>query len=231
MLKATGYLFIESDNEILVKAALVLSMTVISTNREMDNRLVYNDKIRKTKRYYTLPCEKDTLTAVFIEYKPYLSDEQVEMSARKTHEKYVEQTINDLRKNTTTPPDLGKRIAAWDILNPDYKAANLHRSLYLPMIFESLGYILKPEPEGEIKWADIPENEQIKLASFDHGRWNAERVMAGWAYQPKRDNSRLLHDNIKGWDELDDYTKYHDLLGLKSELDNYREIGLYLHKK
>jgi ppGpp synthetase/RelA/SpoT-type nucleotidyltranferase len=225
--KCSGYLFLESDEEFLAKATLILGMRVISTNKELNIRFAKNKMIRKIGGFYTLPCEPESLLALFTERKSYLTEAQIDAVAGKAHEKYAADMINRVRKTGVTPPDLGERTAFWENLKETYKTSNIDQAAYAPIVFERLGYVFTEEAEGAITRDGFSADEQEQLAKTEHGRWNAERVTAGWCYYPKRDNDKLLHPLIVGWNELTEDAQSFD----KSVIDNFAESGLYLHKK
>jgi hypothetical protein len=135
--------------------------------------------------------------------------------------------IDNVRKTGNTPPDLGERTAFWENLKETYKTSNIDQAAYAPIVFERLGYVFTEEAEGAVTWDDFSAEVREQLAKTEHGRWNAERVMTGWFYYPKRDNVKLLHPLIVGWDELTEAEKSFD----ESVIDNFAESGLYLHRK
>ncbi|MDR0974591.1 MAG: hypothetical protein LBL80_02735 [Ruminococcus sp.] len=223
----SGYLFLETDEEFLAKAALILGMRVISTNKELNKRFAENKMIRKIGGFYTLPCETESLLALFTKRESYLSKAQIDAVAGKAHEKYAVEMIKRVRETGETPSDLGERTAFWGNLKETYKTSNIDQAAYAPIVFERLGYVFTEDPEGAVMWDDFSASEQEQLAKTEHGRWNAERVMTGWFYYPKRDNARLMHPLIVAWDKLSHNDKYFD----KSVINNFAESGLFLHKK
>ncbi len=226
MLKEPGYLFIEADDEPLVKAALILGLKVISASRAMNTRMAFNDMVRGTKRFYTLPCEEESLVGLFTGRKSYLTQEQIDAVAKLAHEKYAAQQIEKMRKTRVTLPDLGERTAHWEKLDETYKSSNIDQAAFTPVMFAKLGYRFTADPAGAIGWNDLSAAEQEKLAKIEHGRWNAERVMSGWSYYTERINEKRLQNLIIAWDELTQGERYFDT----SVIGNFAEAGLYLHK-
>ncbi|MDR1705468.1 MAG: RelA/SpoT domain-containing protein, partial [Clostridiales bacterium] len=227
LIGARGYLFLEDDEELLAKAALILGIRVISTCRPLNIRFATQAKIRKTGGFCSLPCERESLAGLFTKRESYLSAEQIEAVAKNAHERYV----NDQRakdwKPGKTPVDFGERAALWGNLKETYKKANLDQAAYAPIVFGALGYVFNDEKDGALGFDSFTAEEQEFLAKTEHGRWNAERVMSGWCYYPKRDNEKLLHNLIVAWDELSKDDQYLD----KSVLSNFEKTGLYLHKQ
>jgi hypothetical protein len=48
------------------------------------------------------------------------------------------------------------------------------------------------------------------LAEAEHRRWMAEKILAGWQFGEKRDNSRKLHPSIKIYSQLTEAEKQKD---------------------
>jgi ppGpp synthetase/RelA/SpoT-type nucleotidyltranferase len=231
MAEAPGYLFLETEEDLLVKAALALGLKVISTCSEMDKRLIADENIRKTLRYYTLPCEAESFLALFAERCSDLTPEQIETAARNGHEKYALSLIENMRKSRKTPSNLGERTANWDSLSQKHKHSNTDKAEYAPFLFGQAGYELNKNPQDALVWDDIPDDMKLRLAKLEHGRWNAERVVVGWSYSPVRDDERLLHDNITFWDCLTPPVQGYDFDGIRNLIDDFKELGLFLHKK
>ena len=223
-----GYLFVEEEDIPLVKAALCLGLRVISVNRDMNLRLVADEKIRLTKLLYTLPCDKESFRALFAPRGNGLNASLIEQAAKNGHERYAAERIAEMRNKGRSAPDLGERAAHWDILDPTYKRANINRSAFVPVILAGLGFTLDNNPDGAIGWQDITDQES--LARAEHGRWNAERVVDGWCYYPVRDNEKMLHPDLVAFDELSEETKKYDFISMENEIDNFARAGLYLHR-
>ncbi len=41
------------------------------------------------------------------------------------------------------------------------------------------------------------------LSRIEHGRWNQEKLAAGWKYGPRLDSSERTHPDLVDWDRLD----------------------------
>jgi hypothetical protein len=231
MAEEPGHLFLEADDEELAKAALVLGLQVVSVDKSFNTRLVLDEKVRGSRRFHTLPLEPESLLGFFGGRGSGLTDEQIENAAKNGHEKYAQRQIATMRKGGATPSDLGERVASWDRLDPKYKSSNIDQAAYAPIIFERAGYALGGDPTDAVAWASIPQKEREALARLEHGRWNAERVKAGWSYFPQRDNERLLQPFITAFDDLPEEIQAYDFYGVDSLIDNLAQAGLFLHKK
>jgi hypothetical protein len=229
--KTQGYLFIEAEEEILIKLALALGLRVVSVNERLNAKFVWDEKVRRTKRFYTLPYEMESLTALFTERTTALDSAVIEQAAINGHEKYTARRIASMRQSGTTPPDLGERTALWDTLKDTYRNSNIDKAIYSSTIFEAHGYEFTSDPSNEITWDAIPDNIKLSMGKAEHGRWNAERVVFGWVYDTKRDNEMQNHPCITYWDNLSAEIQAYDFYELQDVLDDFREAGWYLHEK
>ena len=48
------------------------------------------------------------------------------------------------------------------------------------------------------------------LASLEHARWNAERLLEGWHYGPEKDIIKKINPCLLPWNELDEETRNWD---------------------
>jgi len=217
----------------LVKASLglVLGLRVVSTCEEMNNKLVTDDKIRKTVRFYTLPCEAESLKALFADRKHGFTEAQIDAAAKNGHEKYVAKMFREMRQSGKQPPYIEKRTRDWISLDPEYKNANTDKAEYAAVLFGYEGYELNADANGALGWGDIPDDVQLRLAKWEHGRWNAERVVTGWCYYPKRDDGKLLNNNITCWDGLTAEMQGYDFDSIRILIDDFKKVKLYLHRK
>jgi ppGpp synthetase/RelA/SpoT-type nucleotidyltranferase len=226
-----GYLFIEDEEDVLEKLALALGLKIVSVNERLNAKFVWDEKVRRTKRFYTLPYEIESLNALLTERTTTLDKAIIEQAAKNGHEKYTLRQIASMRQSGATPPDLGERTALWDILKDTYKNSNIDKVIYSSTIFESFGYEFTSDPDNEIIWDAIPDNIKLGMGKAEHGRWNADRVVFGWAYDTKRDNEMRNHPCITYWDNLSAEIQAYDFYELQDVLDDFREAGWYLHKK
>jgi hypothetical protein len=77
------------------------------------------------------------------------------------------------------------------------------------------------------------------MAEIEHGRWNAERLAAGWRYGRERDHDRKISPYLVSWTDLPPEIKQYDrdfITGLpavlaSAGLEVYRLTGSIRPKK
>ena len=110
----------------------------------------------------------------------------------------------------------------WADLDQTFKIANWEQAAYSATILNAMGFVVerakdptryenRTEKELEELFKDCFTSDEIeKMAEMEHGRWNVERLRAGWRYGPKRDDAKKIHDCILPWKNLSDSTKKWD---------------------
>lgn len=64
------------------------------------------------------------------------------------------------------------------------------------------GYRLVPLARWDASPQPLPDDVRDALAEAEHERWRAERVAAGWAYGPTRDDARKHNPLLVAWAQL-----------------------------
>ncbi|MBG0860398.1 MAG: hypothetical protein IQL11_12915 [Bacteroidales bacterium] len=137
---------------------------------------------------------------------------EVTRLARKVHKEY---RIPRFKRFKADEVDINKfmEIMPWNKLNPGLKSSNKKQVEFMEFILKRVGLsikkISKPIP------FKIPENLRKKtdfeyLASLEHGRWNAERLLAGWRYGKEKDIINKLNPCLLSWNELSNEVKKWD---------------------
>ncbi len=111
-------------------------------------------------------------------------------------------------------------MAPWDQLLPALKASNLAQADDIP---NKLALIGKKLARGGAR-LELEKKEIDLLAEVEHGRWNAERLGAGWQLGA-RDVGRGVAPDLKPWDELDDEKRSYDREAVRTIDAALEEIG------
>jgi hypothetical protein len=176
-----------------------------------------------------LPNEKESLLALFVSRDSYLSCEQIDKAAKNAHEKYCSKFHKDMNQKDTAV-NCDKKTVQWEDLEKKYKSANIDQAAYFPVILELTGYVLNTKRISSLEWSDIPYCDRLQMAKLEHGRWNSEKIIAGWRHGEIRDNSVMFHRDIKHWDDLSPEVRNYDFCAIEEQIGFYRRCGLYLHK-
>jgi len=101
---------------------------------------------------------------------------------------------------------------AWTDLEETYRDANRGAADHLSVKLASVGYWVSGDPSHWSRSVDITVDQEAKemMATLEHRRWNAERILNGWQYGTTRDNSRKIHPGIIPFDQLPESEKDKD---------------------
>jgi hypothetical protein len=105
----------------------------------------------------------------------------LDREARAIHEAYVAE-----EKAKGLSPIENPALVSWEDLPESLRQANRAQADHIPIKKRALA---------------VSRSEQMleALAEAEHRRWMAEKILAGWRFGEKRDNSRKLHPSIKIW--------------------------------
>ncbi len=128
-----------------------------------------------------------------------LDTNTTERMAQAFHARYVEESAHRLPAN----------MRPWEAMDETYRQANREQARYARRILENCGFIVRPaaRPRADIVFT---EEEIERMAEMEHGRWNVERIRAGWRYGQIRNDANKTHPFLIPWSDpgLDDVRHY-----------------------
>ncbi len=147
----------------------------------------------------------DTMTvAAFLDYSAEnLTPKLREAIAQAIHENYRRARFNYL--NGEDPA-----LAEWDRLPPDLRESNLHQADDIVRKLGLIGRSIEKVTGRKVKQPKFTADEIELMAEAEHGRWNVERLLAGWKRGEKRDNEKKTSPYLVGWAELPEDIKEWD---------------------
>jgi ppGpp synthetase/RelA/SpoT-type nucleotidyltranferase len=171
--------------------------------------------------------------------KTILSDLGIRELAPQVHDFYRN---SELKKFKSDTEDINKYkvLMPWENLNPMLQNSNLKQVAFYEHILKRVGLSIRKADNPVLfdieanlsntftNGLDVSDNDKKvsdyeALASLEHGRWNAERLLEGWRYGRVKDISKKLNPCIKSWKDLDVETKKYDY-------DPVRNIPVLLSK-
>jgi hypothetical protein len=142
-----------------------------------------------------------------------LDDELRDKVARHLHNNYRRHQSG--RKSRGDPA-----MAPWDQLLPTLRDSNRAQANDIPNKLALIGKRLAPAGAR----LALKEDQIELLAEVEHGRWNIERLSAGWEIG-QRDIGRSVAPDLKPWDELSDETRGYDREAVLSMDSALEEVG------
>ncbi len=138
------------------------------------------------------------------------TDGQVEPAARYVHGKFCEDSGNNRKKHHES-------VWAWDNHLPEaYKRSNFDQVRFAILILDALGYDVVPLDGGPLpdpEKAPVPpgyEQKVLAMSELEHGRFCAERLVAGWRYGPENNVERKTNPTLVPWTSLSASDKEYD---------------------
>ena len=135
---------------------------------------------------------------------------QFEPAARYAHARYRKTSENSRKKHHESVWD-------WDHGLPDaYKMSNFHQVRYAPLILGLHGYEVVSAAPGESldpETPPIPADYETKveaMAQLEHGRYCAERLVAGWRYGSENNFEKKTNPTLIPWNKLSEQDRGFD---------------------
>lgn len=146
-----------------------------------------------------------------------LDKAQLEALAKIAHDRYLAET---------TYSDVDPVRQKYEKLREDLKESNRQQISYAAEILATEGYVVRPTdlPPKQIPIPDFSGTEIERMAELEHGRWNMERLTAGWRHaKGNKDVARKTNPCIVPWNDLPDGengVKKYD----RSAITNYAQL-------
>src|SRR5207244_3378633 len=88
----------------------------------------------------------------------------------------------------------------WSQLRKDLRESNRSQVEYLVSILRACGFHVRTLHgiPGDPKFSP---QEVEQMSEMEHGRWNVERLMAGWRYAEKKNAQEKLSPYIVSWEK------------------------------
>jgi len=74
-----------------------------------------------------------------------------------------------------------------------------------------------------------PEEVEV-MSEMEHGRWNVERLRAGWRLGPKRDSTNKITPYLVPWKELPEGIKKWDRDAVRNWPKVFAQAGLEVYR-
>lgn len=102
-------------------------------------------------------------------------------------------------------------LVPFDQLSDNLREANLDSARTIPRKLKLLGIELQKAMAGtEPVLLEFTDDEIELLSQWEHARWNWQKILQGWAYGTKKDETKKTHPCILPWNQLPDNIKEYD---------------------
>jgi voltage-gated potassium channel Kch len=140
-----------------------------------------------------------------------IENEELDKLARTIHEGYCRERMAE----GVSPND--SALLPWDKLESTLRESNRQQADHIPFKLRACGYKMVEAgacPEKSRIMEFSPEQRQI-LGRMEHARWNAERLLSGWRYGPKKDVANSITPYLVAWEKLPENIQAYDIQAIQ----------------
>ncbi|MFV8781693.1 NAD-binding protein [Microbulbifer sp. SA54] len=102
-------------------------------------------------------------------------------------------------------------IIPWEDLPPHKRLANQRAAAHLDVKLRVAGMARTSMSTTAVPRPLPASKQEIEILSkIEHRRWMADKLLCGYVYGPKRDDARMLHPDLKPWEELSEADREKD---------------------
>lgn len=202
--------------------ALGAAVGLVTDSRGEAGRLL-GDEAWRGRGLICLPADPETLRAFVSTPSGSLTSQERERLGRSVHELYRKE-----RLRARSFEDFA--MAEWDDIPEDLKASNRAQADSIEAKAARVGcVIVGAGAAGEP--VQLSEDEEEILAEAEHGRWVAERLLAGWRWGAVRDSQAKTSPSLIRWADLPDDTRDRDRQAVRNIPSLLAEAGLGLRRR
>jgi hypothetical protein len=178
------------------------------------------------KNLIVLPHDKATLRAVIGTGAVFPGNREREDLAQRIHEEYRKKQF----AISVTDPE-NPSLVPWKNLDLPLKNSNRNQADHAFAKLKETGYRLRKAKRANPRIALFSPEEIEYLAELEHGRWNAERLLAGWKYGPVKDVTNKISPFIIPWSSLPEDMREWDRDPVRKLPEILAKMGYEMYRK
>ncbi len=143
--------------------------------------------------------------------------EELRSMAKGFHANYVAENQNRIPAN----------LRQWDTLEETYVRANIEQARYVAGILKNCGFDVVPmaAPGDALSTDDMSDSIEA-MSELEHGRWNVERLFAGWRFGKEKDAKAKTQPCLKTWESLEDSIREYDRMAIRKYPEILASVGM-----
>jgi hypothetical protein len=183
------------------------------------------DNLRKDPFWSTagnltvLPSDRMSIK-VFVAPMEKLKVEWLDEAARVAHEKYLQDNKHKI---------IDPAMVDWDELGDDLKESNRYHVSFSTEVLRSAGFGVRKAQGTGLTSVSFDKKEIELMAEMEHGRWNVERLRAGWKIGP-RDPANKQSPYLVPWSELTEEVRQWDRDSVIAFPEVLKKAGLEIYR-
>jgi ppGpp synthetase/RelA/SpoT-type nucleotidyltranferase len=209
--------------EYRIALALGATVGVVEQSGRAASRLLVDEQWVVADNLVPLPEDPETIRAFVGTGSPRLGEDDREAIARAIHEQHRAQAAAE----TSTDP----YRRPWHELADQLKDSSREQADHTFAKLREIGCWVDPVRDREIALMSFTDDEVELMAEMEHGRWNAERLTAGWSWGERKDIQAKTSPYLVPWSELPENVKNWDRKTVR-EIPRYlAAVGLEVQRK
>jgi ppGpp synthetase/RelA/SpoT-type nucleotidyltranferase len=170
---------------------------------------------------YRLPFDNATVRAFVIGGGGDFEEARLVEMGKVFHTEYLAGSVKRL------PPGM----RPWDALDETFRQANFAQARYSIEILKAAKFVVDNLPAAGLVKEDFTNDEVNAMAELEHGRWNIDRMRAGWRYGKQRDDAQKIHDSLVSWKDLPDHIRDYDCTAVRAFPEVLAKVGLKIRRR
>jgi len=189
--------------------ALGAAVGVVEGSGRAAGRLLPDPFWQGRKGFAPLPRDWASIAAFVNSARPAaapLDRQRLDDLARLAHENYRAPKLSE-------PGMLPDNLLPWEVLPESLKGSNRDQVRHAVHILWRAGFAVRPRKPKTSGSPSVPRLFQERLdemAEMEHGRYNAERLSAGWRLGETNDAGKRTNPTLISWADLPDAIKDYD---------------------
>jgi len=209
--------------EYKIALALGAKVALIEESGREASKLLTSADWTHSEGLISLPADPQTVRAFIGTGRPKLNKRERETIAKAFHKLYKKIQKDDALRREPSLTD-------WNKLHPNLRESNFQAADHIFEKLRQTGYEVHKVKNRKINLIKFSKKEIEIMAEMEHGRWNAERLLAGWKWGEKKDIDKKINPCLVSWQKLPDATKQWDRDMVKDIPRILAELGLEIRR-
>ena len=185
--------------EYCLAAAMGARVALIATTGRSADSVPKDPDWRDVKSLFAMPYDVATVQAFGATASSWLEPAELEAAAKKVHEAYIDQEATKQK----------------DWTKVKLQESNRHQVKFARTLFASVGHDVR-KASGKIALPSFDDGQVGQMAEKEHGRWNAERLSAGWRYGKVKEVEKKISPHLISWKDLPQEIRQYDIDAVKN---------------
>jgi ppGpp synthetase/RelA/SpoT-type nucleotidyltranferase len=203
--------------EFRVALALGALVGVVEESGRAATRLLADEAWAVSERLVPLPEDGETVRAFIGSGRSRLEPRKRETIGKLIHEEYR-------KEQASTYP-------SWSSLEEGLRESNRHQADDIFAKLEEIGCGVREVKDRPIVLMTFTPAEIERLSEMEHGRFNAERLAAGWRWGPEKDRARRISSSLVPWAELSEAERELDRATVLRIPKYLEAVGLEIYRE